>query len=112
MSDYSLMNPDHLRKEIHDIEHELVPQTEQFAEKVSADIDRIRGYVADQYNDVTNDQIVLTREQVQDVLRTLAEIDMYRWRYFRPHQFALKVYKNLLKDRRYFIAAKYLRFLK
>jgi hypothetical protein len=110
MSDYSLMNPDHLRNEIRDMETETLPNSVQYSAKLHDDLDRIREHFADQYN-AGNDHIILTREQVADVLRVVADVDLNRWRYTSPREFALRVYKNLLKDRRWYIAAKYLRFL-
>jgi len=110
--DYSLMNPDYLKSEIHDVETELLPAAEKFAKKAHEDLQRINGYIEDQYNDTKNDTIVLTREQARDMIVSLARIDMNRWRYTRGYEFKLRVYKHLMKDRRWFIAAKYLRFLK
>lgn len=112
MSDYTLMNPDHLKSETLTLMNELIPEQRKFAEKVHADAQRINGYVEDQYNDKDNDTIVLTREQARDMIVSLARIDANRWRYYGPYEFMLATYKRLLKDRRWFIAAKYLRFLK
>lgn len=111
MSDHSLMNPDHLRKEIRDMETELLPEAEKYSAKIHDDLDRIREHVRAQF-DNGDELIILSREQVTDILRVVADVDLNRWRYTSPRQFAIRVYRNLLQDRRWYIAAKYLRFLK
>lgn len=112
MSDYSLMNPDHLKSEIKDLETELIPELKKLANELNEDCARVLDHVSDQYNDADNDTIVLTRDQATDLIRTLAKVQFNRYRYFHHHEFTLKVYKTLLKDRRWFIGAKYLKFLK
>lgn len=111
MSDYSLMNPDHLKSEIKDIETELIPELKKLADEVNEDCDRIFGYIKVQFDDESNDTIVLTREQTADLAKVLGKVQFNRFRYFHHHEFILKVYKHLLSDRRWFTAAKYLKFL-
>ena len=93
------------------MENELLPNAERFSAKINDDLDRIREHVRNQY-DNGDDHIILSREQVTDLLRVVADIDLNRWRYTSPREFTIRVYRNLLQDRRWFIAAKYLRFLK
>jgi hypothetical protein len=49
---------------------------------------------------------------VSDLIRTLSKVKLNTFRYTNMFEFNLKVYKQLLKDRSWFIAAKYLRFLR
>lgn len=112
MSDYSLMNPDHLKSEIHDLETELIPAAEKLEARLKDDCERVVEYFSDQFNDKNNDTIVLTREQADDVLKTMYEFKFNRYRYSSAMKFQLRVYKHLMKDRRWFTAAKYLKFLK
>lgn len=108
MSDYSLMNPDHIRSEISDLEQDLIPEGEALAQRVHEDIDRIFGYLRSTHNE--GEPTTLTTEQVKDVIETLANIDLKRYKYYQAEKFAVRVYKNLLTDRRWIIGSK-LRFL-
>lgn len=110
MGDHSLMNPSYVLQEIHDMEL-LTEKDAEFSAEISADLDRLREHFADQYNDETNDKIVLDREQVADVLRFLGKIDVNRYRYTHHRPFIIRVYKTLMKDRRWIVGSR-LRFLK
>lgn len=112
MSDHSLMNPRHLRKEIADLEFQLIPELERLVDRTHDDVRRIIDeHLAPQYNDESNDTVTLTRAQVSDIIQTLSTINMNSWRYAHAEKFALKVYRNLQKDRRWIIGSK-LKFLK
>lgn len=108
MSYHSLMNPDHIRSEIKDLEETLIPQNEALAKRVEEDVDRILDYFRPTYN--AGEPTTLTTEQVQDIIVSLSNVQINRWRYYHAEKFALKVYKALLTDRRWIIGSK-LRFL-
>jgi hypothetical protein len=112
MSDSSLMNPDHLKSEIHYLETENIPASKKLAEELNEDFERILDHIRDQYDDRSNDTIVLTRDQARDLVMTLGKAKFNTYRFYHTSEFMLKVYKSLLGDRRWFTAAKYLRFLK
>ncbi len=109
MSDYSLMNPDHLKKEIRDIELYVIPTSCKAAQLVCEDADRIIDYCRDTYNN--GEPTTLSVAQVSDLIQTLSRhrLDTFV-HYANPETFTLKVYNQLLKDRRWFIGSK-LRFL-
>lgn len=109
MSDHSLMNPDHLRKEIYDLETTLIPDLEQLEHEMRTAADRIIAYVAPTQN--AGQPTTLTTEQVSDLIDTMAKVRLHSWKYAHAEIFAVKVYKNLLNDRRWIIGSK-LRFLR
>lgn len=109
MSDTSLMNPDHLKSELRDLENELIPETEKLAREFHEDYNRIIDYVKDTHN--RKESTTLTHEQVADLIRTLAKFDQNTWRFSNSHKFDVRVYKKLMTDRRWIIGSK-LRFLK
>lgn len=109
MSDYSLMNPDHLKSELHDLETNLVPADLQLATELTQDYARIIDYVKDTHN--RGENTTLTHAEVSDLIGVLAKFNQNSWRYANGHKFAIRVYKKLMQDRRWIIGSK-LRFLK
>lgn len=108
MSDYTLMNPAYINKEIDDLEQLLVPQGEALEKKLHEDIDRIINYFRETYN--AGEPTTLTTDQVRDVIVTLSNIDMKLYHFSTWHKHALRVYKLLKTDKRWIIGSK-LRFL-
>lgn len=108
MSAKTLMNPDHLMKEIHDLETELIPDAEKLSAELKEDYERVLMYFTETHNHGEN--TTLTVEQTRDVLLTLAKFNHNRYRYSMSYKFNLRVYMTLLKDRRWIIASK-LKFL-
>lgn len=104
---YSLMNPVHLRKEIADLENEVIPENQKKAQELN---ESIREAYAILDNQAGNETITLTATEVKKIVETLATAQINTWRFYRTHEFAVRVYKNLLKDRRWIIGSK-LRFL-
>jgi len=109
MSDYSLMNPSHLKNEIKNM-IELAERDERDAKELKESYDRVIDYIRETHD--KNQDTVLTFEQTRDLIETLARFDHKITVLSSTRKFYLRVYKNLLNDRRWFIAAKYLRFLK
>ena len=109
MSDQSLMNPDHLKSEIRDME-QLAINEENVVKDLKADYDRVIDMIRASHN--AGQDTVLTPEQTRDLIETMAKFDHVLYVFSRQRKFYLRVYKHLLNDRRWFIAAKYLRFLK
>jgi hypothetical protein len=110
MSDHSLMNPDHLRSEIRDLENELIPQGEKLQAEMTEKCDRIFEMIRDRHFE--GEDTTFSSDEVFDIIRVLSDFKFHSYRYTRSDKFLLRVLKHLLKDRRYFIAAKYLKFLK
>lgn len=108
MSDQSLMDIDYIKSELHDLETDLVPDAEDLAKELKEDTDRILGYF-DAYN--RGENVILTPDQANDVIQTLAKFNQNTWRYSSGYKFQIRVYKRLMKDRRWTIASK-LKFLK
>ena len=108
MSDISLMNPEHLQKEIADLQG-MLSETKALANEVHTDIDRIFDLIQDSHHD--GQPTTLSYAQVNDLIEVLAHVDANRWRYFQDIEFTLRIYKLLQKDRRWLIGSK-LSFLK
>jgi len=109
MSDYSLMNPDHLKNEIHNME-ELAARDESDVIDLKKDYDRIIDMIRASHD--AGQDTVLTPEQTRYLIETLSKFNLKIYVLSSTRRFYLRVYKQLLSDRRWFIAAKYLRFLK
>lgn len=109
MEDTSLMNPEHLKSELLYLETEAIPAGKKLAKELKKDFRRILGYVSETHN--RGESTTLTRDQVTDLIQTLAKYDNNTWKYYRKHEFDARVYRQLMKDRRWFIGSR-LRFLK
>lgn len=109
MSDQSLMNPDYLKSEIRDME-QLAANEENIVKDLKKDYDRIIDMIRASHD--AGQDTVLTPDQTRDLIETMAKYNHVLYVFSRQRPFYLRVYKRLLKDRRWFIAAKYLRFLK
>jgi len=101
--DYSLMNPVYLRGEIHDLD-EMIKSDQEFSDTVHTRIQNLFDTLPNWYG---IEQITLTPDQMTEIVQVLAMLDMNRWRYTQPHKFALKMYRQLLTDRRWIIATKF-----
>lgn len=112
MSDHSLMNPDHIRKELNDLETYLIPKAKEEETQIREDQDRIIAYFSDEFNDINNDTVTLTREQASDLIQTLSRHSHLTYVYFSSHEeFHARVYRVLMQDRRWRFASK-LKFLR
>jgi len=109
MSDYSLMNPDYLKSEIRDMKM-LIDQDEKVMKEARSDYNRIIDMVAESHN--AGKDTVLTQAQTRDLIETLSKFNHVLLTHTQTRRFYLRVYQNLAYDRRWRIAAKYLRFLK
>lgn len=108
MSDYSLMNPDHLKKEIH-VMKELIREDEAKVCDLEKDYDRIIDMVRESHD--SGQDTVLTPKQTRDLIETLTKFNHHIHTTSSQRKFYVRVYESLQKDRRWFIAAKYLKFL-
>ena len=109
MSDESLMNPDHLKSELRDME-QLAINEENLVQELKADYDRVIDMIRESHD--AGQDTVLTPAQTRELIETMANFNHTLFVFSRHRKFYIRVYKNLLSDRRWFIAAKYLRFLK
>ena len=73
MSDYSLMNLDVLKKDIELQTAYTIEEGNRFS-KILNDTELITQLVAGQYNDLGNDTVTLTREEVSAMLKAVGRI--------------------------------------
>lgn len=102
MSDHSLMNPDHLKKEMVDT-NELIPKIKAEAKNDIARIEKIRNYVRDTHN--AGESTTLTHQQVSELLELLGSLEMDRRSAGSKDEFYLRVCQELWKDRCWFIGS-------
>lgn len=108
MEDTSLMNPGHLKSEINDTE-ELIAQLSEERTQMKERGRQIIRYMTDTHN--RGESSTLTHEQVSELIGFLSDYNLLAFRFAESRKFTLKVYKRLLKDRRWIVGSK-LRFLK
>ena len=108
MEDTSLMNPDNLKREIKDVK-QLASNVAKERADLKGKRDKIVGYIVETHN--RGESSTLTHEQVSELIQLLSAYDMVAFRFVRKYEFILRVYRALMKDRRWFIGSR-LRFLK
>lgn len=108
MEDTSLMNPEHLKSEIVDVKELIAQVTEERAD-LKGKRDKIVGYIAEAHN--RGESSTLTHEQASELIQLLSAYDQVAYRYVRKYEFVLRVYRKLMKDRRWFVGSRF-RFLK
>src|SRR6266403_479877 len=100
MEDTSLMNPDHLKSEIKDLE-KLVADISEERIDLKEKRNKIIGYIAETHNRGENS--TLTREQVTELIQLLSAYDQVTFSFEYLYKFQLKVYKHLMRDRRWIV---------
>jgi len=108
MSEQSLMNPDYLKTEIHDL-YELIAKDDNTVKELQEKYDRIIDMLRDSHNE--GESTTLTFEQTRELIETLGYFNHNIFVFSSLRKFYLRVYKVLLSDRRYYIATKYLKFI-
>lgn len=109
--DSSLMNPDHLEREIRDLEECTIPKADEAYVNSFDDLNRFIDIIRTQYDDRSNETITLPRSVIGDVIGMLSDRRQTAYVTKEMEKFHLRVLKHLKSDRRWIIGSK-LKFLK
>ena len=105
MSDYSLMNLDVLKEDIELQTVYTVKDGNRFS-KIRKDAKFITQLVADQFNDRDNDNVILTRNEVADMLMAVGRIELETQTLQQLSGTTIYQLENLLKNPWFKIASK------
>lgn len=112
MSDYSLMNPDFVQKELADCT-ELYAKQETFNREFSIAYDEILATIQTlELVEPGRTTYPLHKDQVALIVRTLSSVKQKEFVFLSPRKVMINHYSRLLKDRRYRIATRILNLFK